>query len=194
MPTIVTTLIQRAWIALALAPTLCIAQSPLYLSKDEPHQHQISALPFTERKAIFAAIEPALWDHFADVDDADTMEETIHHIEGSLRYTSSTINGHRITLLESRTSEGCDAVGNCLFLVLDGHTLLLPEPVWAVRVSIRAQTHDGKPDILVSGHLSSSETTQDVFTFADKHYRKERCSIDTQTTSGIKSKSVTCTP
>lgn len=168
---------KSARIFIMAIPLLASAQQPRRIGDDQPLPHRLSSLPIAQRHAIEAAIEPYIWDWLKDDDDADTIHDEIKAIERDMRYDRSTLGSRSVLLLHAYNTEGCGAVGNCHFFILDAHSRVLLYGV-GKEYTVLPTAHNDLPDILIGVHHSADETGQHWYEFNGQRYKATHCATD----------------
>jgi hypothetical protein len=136
----------------------------------------LNRLPTAERESIFRALQPEIhaWlEGFKDANEEELKQQVLS-IQRDLRYE---LRGDLI-LVQAHNLDGCGAVGNCQFFLLDGKHHVLLSNVAAYYLTILTSLHHGDPDILLGEHISASETAQTWYRFNGSRYEAVRCAID----------------
>lgn len=167
------------WASLAvLAFASCVqGQVARRIGDDQPLRSPVSTLSAQERYAVTQAVQPAInrWlERFGD-EDKEEISQDVLSIQQSLRYERR----DGLILVQAYNVEGCGAVGNCQFFLLNNKHQLLLSNVVAYFLTIFQSSHNGLPDVLLGEHISAGQTAQRWYRFNGSHYRAIRCAVDT---------------
>lgn len=152
-------------------------QAARRIGDDQPLRNRVSALPAQERNAVTRAVRPAITHWLRRFGDENNKELThdVVSVQQSLRYEQR----DGLILVQAYNTDGCGAVGNCQFFLLnDEHELLLSNVV-AYFLTVLGSSHHGVPDVLLGEHISAGQTAQTWYRFDGSRYRASRCAIDT---------------
>jgi hypothetical protein len=165
---------------ISLVILLCVSdlrgQATRRIGDDQPLRNSLNKLPMTERESIYRALQPEIerWLRRFKEEDKEKVKQEAISVQRDLRYE---LRGD-LVMVQAHNLDGCGAVGNCQFFLLDGEHHVLLSDVVAYYLTVLPSLHLGRPDILLGEHVSASETAQTWYRFNGLRYDAVRCATD----------------
>jgi hypothetical protein len=156
------------------------AQVARRIGDDQPLQKSVQELPSAERNLIDKALQPEIahWLNRGGLPEGQSEEEVnddVLSIQKGLRYER---RGDLI-FVQAYNLDGCGAVGNCQFFLLNTKYQILLSNVVALYLTVLKASHNGLPDVLLGEHISASQTALTWYRFNGLKYGPIHCGIDT---------------